>query len=751
VPTQFERDLTLIVERAAPLSGFLLWIELETIDGSRLNSLTDLTSWLPVYCPVFEHEPVVAPGTVVRMACRSRLSDNGVNPDYFIEGQLTTTDGNSLRFSFESPHHRPAEFGPFHQRWIPRGIPQRGRSPELASDLRSHLGRQLPAYLIPSQFVLLDRLPRTPGGKVDVQALLAAQQPPLPPARGPVAPRNETEQLLADIWSAVLKLPRVGVEDNFFELGGDSILALQIVSRARRSNLHVTLEQLFRTPTVSGLAAVASPIRASQAEQGMVTGKLPLTPIQRWFFEQPFPQLNHYNQAMWLELSPQIHPRILEPAIRLLVTHHDAMRLRFHKDQTGWEQEIAPSEPNDLVRHVDLSQSHLTEQDELLESHAAALHAGLDLEKGPLIRAAFFNLGPLRPPRLFLVIHHLAVDGVSWRILLEDLESICRQLGSGQQVELPPKSHSFKAWSTRLRAVASDVTTTGELPFWLSLPWPAVRPLPLDHSHGQNIEASAASVSIRLDVAQTESLLRRVPKTHHAQINDVLLTALVSALAQWAGTPHLLIDLEGHGREPLFDGVDVSRTVGWFTTVYPALFEYVPSLSPRDLLSHVRQQLGKVPRRGLGFGLLRYGDPGSRAAQELAALPRAQVSFNYFGQVDAGTEPAALLRPLWEPTGPARDPAAPRSHLIEINALVRDERLEVEWTYSTNFHGAATIQRLAETYRAALLALSDDAGRNAAMAPADFPLAGLNRRQLERILGRAGKATGPHRSSSWPT
>ncbi|MGZ3458485.1 MAG: condensation domain-containing protein, partial [Archangium sp.] len=419
--------------------------------------------------------------------------------------------------------------------------------------------------------------------------------------------------------------------------------------------------------------------------------------------------------------------------LRKLVEHHDALRMRFFRAGNGWEQLNAGLDNTVSLQRVDLSAVPETERGAALTEAASKLQASLRLSEGPLLRAALFDLGSGQPRRLLVAIHHLVVDGVSWRTLLEDVSTGYEQLRRGEPVTLPPKTTSFKAWAERLEAHAKSEALEAERAFWLSDSRRNIRPLPVDKA-GANTADSARNVSVSLDVEETRALLREVPAAYRARIDDVLLTALAQALAGWTGEQRHLVELEGHGREELFEDVDLSRTVGWFTSVVPVLLEPSAS-SPGAALRAVRDGLRQMPNRGIGYGLLRHLGR-EETVRELRALPRAQVLFNYLGQLDATAASSPLFGIAREPSGSTVSARGTRSHLLEVNGLVIEERLRLSWTYSENAHAQATIEALARSFLAALRTLITERGTPDALryTPSDFPLAHLEQATLDRLL-----------------
>jgi amino acid adenylation domain-containing protein/non-ribosomal peptide synthase protein (TIGR01720 family) len=595
-------------------------------------------------------------------------------------------------------------------------------------ELRGFLAQRLPEYMLPSAFVSLDAWPVTANGKLDRRALPA---PEVGRARSAVAPRSATEQRLAAVWTEVLRLPAVGVHDNFFELGGDSILSIQIVARAAREGLEITPQQLFTHPSIAELATVAVPVAASasQGAAGPEEGPVPLTPAQHWFFSQDPEDPHHFNQAVLLAVERPLATRRLHRAIAALVRHHAALRLRFHRAPQGWTQEVVAWDGAVPFAVADLSR--VPGAAERIGPVAEQVQSSLDLERGPLLRVVLFQLGGGERDRLLVVIHHLAVDGVSWRVLLSDLAGLCEG-GEGREPELPPATTSVRRWAELLVERAAGAEMQAELAHWQEA-GAAGPALPVDRHGGANDNASAGWLSVELEAAPTRLLLTEVAAAYGAQVPDALLTALVRALGSLTGVPVATIELEGHGREAISPGIDLSRTVGWFTSFFPVRLDLTGARGPGDELRRVKETFRGVPGRGLGYGVLRH----LAAVPELAAHPRPEVSFNYLGRLDQALPASALFAPAAEPSGAAESSRQLRRVLLAVNASVLGERLRVSFTYSANRHAATTIQRLASRFQEELCALVEHCAQpeEGGYSPSDFPLAGLGRDTLDRLLG----------------
>ncbi len=465
-----------------------------------------------------------------------------------------------------------------------------------------------------------------------------------------------------------------------------------------------------------------------QAEQGALTGPVPLAPIQRHFFAEVTLDVHHFNQALLFATDEELAPAPLAAALACLTAHHDALRLRFRRGPGGWEQTYAAPDLPAPLAQVDLSALPEPLQGGAVTAAAALAQTGLDLENGPLHRPVLFRRGAGRSGRFLWTIHHLAVDGISWRVLLEDLLTTYRALAAGAAAVLPAKTTSFRQWSQRLAAHAGSAELARELAYWLALPWPEVRPLPRDCADGLNTVASQRQVLIVLDREETGALLQEVPKAYKTHINDVLLAALARAFRPWTGSPVLLVHLEGHGREDIFADVDLSRTVGWFTSLFPVLLDLRGRDGVGEALKAVKEQLRGLPHGGIGHGLLRF------SAEAGPALAHSQISFNYLGQLDQARPSGFDWAP--EPAGPLRSRRGLRSHLLELDGSVVDGGLRFTCAYSENLHRRDTMDRLAAAVTAELRATiahcrSPEAG---GPTPSDFPLSTLNQSQLDKIL-----------------
>ena len=618
------------------------------------------------------------------------------------------------------------------QRLVAYVTPVVGQTPT-PRELRQFLQARVPPYMVPSAFVILERFPLTASGKINRLALPApgSSRPDLEDSF--VAARNETEAALVAIWREVLGIDQVGVNDNFFELGGDSIISMQVVSRAKQAGVNLVPRDLFEHQTIAELAVAGTPVTAMVVEeQGVVDGPVPLTPIQHWFFDQVIDP-DHFNQAVLLTAPGNLNRPLLQRAMEILLLQHDALRLRFVESVSGWEQSNAALEETTIFRSIDLSELTGSAQEKAFTVAAGQLQTTLNISDGPILQVALFYFGTDEPVRLMMIIHHLAVDGVSWRILLEDLNSAYDQLVRSEEVVLQPKTTSFQRWAKLLAEYSLSDDLLKEKEFWLGESRRLAPPLPRDCERGENTVASASSVRVSLSAEETRALLQEVPRAYRLQVNDVLLTAMVQAFTRWTGQERLLIDLEGHGREGLFRDVDLTRTVGWFTSLYPVWLE-LGNVSDGMALRSIKEQLRAVPNAGLGYGLLRYSK--GTAGDALSAEQQAEICFNYLGQFDQLLAESRVFRDAADAPGPTRSFRSRRKHLLNLDGGIIDGRLSLLWTFSENCHHRATIQEVADDFIDALrkLILHCKSPDPICFTPSDFPLASLKQSHIDALI-----------------
>ncbi|WP_425273540.1 amino acid adenylation domain-containing protein [Pseudomonas morbosilactucae] len=602
----------------------------------------------------------------------------------------------------------------------------------LREDLKAKLKENLPDYMVPAHLLFLENLPVTPNGKLDRRALPAPDASQLQQAY--IAPQSELEQRIASIWQDVLRLEKVGITDNFFELGGDSIISIQVVSRARQAGIRFTPKELFQHQTVCSLAAVARlDDVASTTDSSPLEGELGLLPIQRWFFEEDIPERHHWNQSILLRPTELIDAKLCEQALDEVLKHHDALRQTFNERPSGWRTEYgvmpkyADSSPeSSAFWHTDAID--LTE----LEQWGVRAQSSLRLGDGPLLRVVLMGLKD-GSQRLLLVAHHLVIDGVSWRILLEDLRTAYLQLSEKIPVRLPFKTSSVKDWSLQIQAYADSEVLQQELDYWKEQSSDVIQDLPDVNVQGAPLCEQAVSVYTVLSQDLTQKLLQQAPSAYRTQVNDLLLTALARVISRWTGTSSVLLQLEGHGREELFKDADLTRTIGWFTSMFPV--KLTPAETIGCSIKEIKEQLRAIPNKGIGYGILRYlGNADTQ--QMLSALATPRITFNYLGQFDSSfDEKTSLFLPSGEQRGSERSPKSPLGNWLSLNGEVFGGQLSMGWTFSAQMFARECIKKLADEYAQELEFLIEHciSIESPGVTPSDFPLAGLTQGQLDTL------------------
>ncbi|TCN17537.1 non-ribosomal peptide synthetase [Mesobacillus foraminis] len=585
------------------------------------------------------------------------------------------------------------------------------------AEIRRYLQEELPGYMIPSYFTRLESLPLTPNGKVDKKAL------PKPDLWDEgveyTAPLSEREKLLADVWKEVLRVDRVGIHDNFFELGGDSIKAIQIAARLNESNLKLSMMEMFKNPTIYELSPFLESL-LTEAEQTAIEGSVPLTPIQHWFFEQRFEKPEHFNQSMMLFRKEGWEPEKVKNCFRRLSEHHDALRIvfpsgspaQFNRGTQGMEC---------TVRTFDFRSSNNPAI--LIEKEANSVQGSIRLADGPLFRLAVFHTA--EGDHLLIVIHHLIIDGVSWRILLDDFNRIYEK---GENA-LPAKTTSYQRWANSLVQYGSSRKGQNEAKYWRNIQTKQVPALPMDYPYsGGNLYEELEVEGISLGQNQTNMLLTDAHKAFQTEINDLLLSALFLTIQEWTGENTLAVTLEGHGREDLMEGMDLSRTVGWFTSIFPVVFEIGPT-EIGSVIKVVKETLRKVPNKGAGYGVLKY--LSSSAVTEKTLSP--EICFNYLGTFEGDGDVTYSRMPM----GLQISGRNHQDHLLEWNGMVVDGVLQVTISYNPKVFDKSTIKMLGSLYRDHLVHLMEFCcgKEETELTPSDFSESDLTLDELDDIFG----------------
>ncbi|MCJ8268224.1 MAG: condensation domain-containing protein, partial [Psychrosphaera sp.] len=513
----------------------------------------------------------------------------------------------------------------------------------LASEFKQTLAKALPEHMVPTAFVFIKQWPLNANGKLDKKALPApndSQQ-----VADFVTPTTQTELTLVNIWAKLLKIDIIdlGINANFFALGGDSILSIQLVSRAARQDLTFTVKQLFEYQTIETLARFveSQTSHRSQAPQGAVNGELTLLPVQQRFFTD-ITDLHHYNQSVMLTTPESFNSHWLPTIIEQLYQRHDALRLRFECIDGDWR--ASHRQLDSLMVSQSIEQGS---QLSAVDDYQASL-----LLTTNLFKAVYFA----NDNRLLLIIHHLVVDGVSWRILLEDIESICADLSQNKPPALPAKTASYQQWGEWLTVYAASDALLSERQYWHDMITKVVPELPCERSSDDSV--NQGNTRFELDQITTKQLLQQAGQAYRTQINELLLAGLLLGFNQWSGVDAIRIDLEGHGRQELDSNqaldsnlaIDLSQTVGWFTSVYPLVLN-APAFDPQSVIYAVKAQYRAMPNDGIGYGILKYLAKDKRLNEPLGNAKQADILFNYLGQLDDALGDDNYLKASTDGTG----------------------------------------------------------------------------------------------------
>ncbi|MED3230976.1 non-ribosomal peptide synthetase, partial [Bacillus velezensis] len=578
------------------------------------------------------------------------------------------------------------------------------------------LRNEMPAYMVPAFFETLEALPVTPNGKLDRRALPEPRKK-AHTGQAFTEPESDMEKELSAIWSEVLGTENIAADQSFFELGGDSIKALQVSARLHQAGKQIAVKDIFSRPTIRELAPYVRTER-QPVSQAPAEGEVKWSPIHKWFFTQDMKEANHFNQSVMLTRANSIDEEALRKTLKAITVHHDALRIVCKKDEE--KGLLLFNRPADLADEQLYSLTILEmegdehEKERFVKRRVAELQRNMDLENGPLVQAGLFRSEA--EDYLFLTVHHLAVDGISWRILLEDLASAYEQAISGQGIKLPSKTMSFKTYTEQLADYAESKQLLQQAEYWREIEHYETESLPYEQADlSQTPAKKRNTVSFTLTESETDALLKDVHSAYNTDTQDVLLASAVLAIQKWSPRHALKIALEGHGRQSEQAGADISRTVGWFTSIYPVLlrsgvYEPLEEYEIRTLKT-VKDTLRRIPDKGNGYGVLKYLTPPKLAGMTFGKAP--EISFNYLGQFDAlGGNPAETEQPdafQFSPLGGGDDVTDTwkREQSLEISAIAAKGRMTVSISYETERFRQDTIERLSESCRYYLLKLSE--------------------------------------------
>ncbi|MFS1514462.1 amino acid adenylation domain-containing protein [Chengkuizengella sp. SCS-71B] len=554
-------------------------------------------------------------------------------------------------------------------------------------EVKEYLKERLPEYMVPSSFVFMDKLPLNPNGKIDRKAL---PEPKLNIEQEIIPPTTELEEILVEIWENVLGLEPIGTHHNFFELGGDSIKAIQMISKLNSQGYTVTVKDLFQNPEIIKLSKYVQ-LEKREANQGIVENDVELSPIQKWFFESDFTEKQYFNQAVMLYRKDGFDVETLQKAFTKIVHHHDALRMIYPKNEGKFKQFNRGLEGPlfDLtVEEISVGE----EYEYHIEKSVERIQSSMNLEQGPLVKLGLFKTN--EGDHLLIVIHHLVIDGVSWRVLFEDLTSTYMQVMRNETLQLPKKTDSYLKWTNELKEIANDTKfLRKEKAYWNKFESSNIIPIPKDNEQVERKVKDNRTSKFHLSVEETTTLLTSVHKAYNTEMNDILLCALGLAMKKWTGENQFVISLEGHGREEIVKGINIGRTIGWFTSIYPVQLNMEHSTNLSNQIKHLKEELRQIPNKGIGYGMMKYlTSDDTKAKITLGIDP--EISFNYLGQFDTDVN-----TPLFESSpfsiGEEMSPNSDRKYILDIISSVENGMLNVSITYDINEYKNDTITHFA--------------------------------------------------------
>lgn len=596
--------------------------------------------------------------------------------------------------------------------------------------LRAALAAKLPAYMIPSHFIHIEAFTLNASGKIDKTALPLPDDIGQHERNGEEKPPSDWVQLLIlNAFSSILGKKHIGIYDNFFTLGGDSIKAIQLASRLASNGLDIGISLIYQHPNTAELAPLAVK-RSTGVKLEQLTGNVPLTPIQSWFFETHVDDIHHFNQSVMLKSSEPLDADVVRKVLTGIIAHHDALRMSFKRlDGNKVVQQYEPVTVFPGLQLLDFRgiDGAMAE----IGAHARRLEASLSLENGRLIKAAIYRTGD--GDRLFIAIAHLVVDMVSWRILLEDIAMAYEEVAAGRDLFFPQKTDSFKHWAEFLVSYAKSAELLDEIPYWSSLDASDLWPIPVDFSSSINgtvsdIRRAMSSISEN----DTGLLLSRAAAAYNTTAANLLITALLRALKLWCGIERAAIDMEWHGRGWITEAIDLSRTVGWFTALFPVIITLPPTNDPGVQIKYVKEALYRVPQKGMGYGIIKYVTPTELKRAMLIDI-KPKICFNYLGQFE---QPSSGSRFTVDSAFNMPGSGGTVLYDMDVNAYVSDGRLSVEVSMDGSRFKNETVQFVSQCYEKSLKEIIDHctAVEATVLTPADIDYDGLNIEELDMVL-----------------
>ncbi len=596
------------------------------------------------------------------------------------------------------------------------------------SELRSYLAIRLPDYMVPAFYVCIESIPFTSNGKLNSIAL---PEPDINVVENYEAPKTQNENLIVDVWSEVLGIEKIGVTDNFFSLGGDSIKSIQVSSRLRSKGYEISVKEIYSYPTIKALSLILKDT-VKIIDQSATTGRIPLTPVQHWFFNNSIVNKHHFNQSVLLDFNEGITIAIVKSIFSKLQEHHDALRIVFQNSGNEINQQYKGLDIPVTVLEYDLKDLEDPKSKLLLLCNQ--VQESIDLENGPLMKLGLFHLKD--GTRLLIVIHHLIIDGISWRILLEDIEHLYRQTINGDFLSLQYKTDSFQLWSNSLLKYKETKIYKRAQKYWDSFFIKKYELIPIEKVKGENWVKNSKKETLSLNSELTEKLLTGTHSSFNLQTNDVLLTALLLAVREFYGNNSVRIDLEGHGRENIHQGENVSRTVGWFTNMCPVILEVSEDYNLSDIIKHTKEALRGIPNGGIDYMLYKY-ESLNNSSNYSKFDDNSQICFNYLGQFDTDVKRNSFSMAK-ESCGNNMSTSEKGEYLWSISGIVYDSQLHISLTYCDEQFEENTINSFMGLYKSNLIKLIEYCSNynKVDLTPSDLTYREISIKQLDELQNK---------------
>lgn len=596
-----------------------------------------------------------------------------------------------------------------------------------SSEINEYLSKFLPVYMIPKYFLMVDELPLTINGKIDWEKL-PKPQTDIDENIEFTHYKTEKEKVLADVICNLFGLKNISMKHNFFHIGGDSIKAIQVASRLNDRGFKIKIIDILSNPIVEEMACYLEELNQSRNCQEPCEGNIKPTPIVSWFFTQNFKNPNYYIHSILLNVKKDIEINKLEYIFNKLIKHHDALRINYDSDMRRLYYNDRHLSESYHIREHDLSKYPHSAQMEKMALVEKELKSSFYIENDILIQSCIFTFGDnhfLNGEKKWLIMaHHLVVDGVSWRILLNDICLMLKQISENQEISLPLKSNSYQEWASEL---SSYQYTEDEVDYWKYIQ-SKVFDFPPDHDLGVDTTGSSDKVCIIMSEEETDLLLTQANIPYNTEPKDLLITSLLKTLSQKGNTNEIVIELEGHGRNGLSDHADIVRTVGWFTSIYP----FCMNLKDRSLASQikdVKESLRKIPNKGVGFGVLKY------LTKKIENVNRKYIRFNYLGDFSKDIDYEFLDYDMDE-ISISSDDLNELTYLVDINCMVINKSLKIEMTFSLNKYLKKTMDEFLGEFVSNLRVLVNHCSNTniTTFTPSDFDMVELSQSDLETLF-----------------